>query len=426
MRSRATDTSGARGFMKLALLIILGAAAVHAQNSAQKLPPTATDAPLSLEQVFEIAARDNLQVNAVRRRLAVAEAGISIAGQRPNPDFITSYTRSEPRLNLSVSQPVELGGKRGKRIAVARNEAQLTQLEVDTALRQLRRDVRAAYFSLALARDNIGLGQQTVEQAQKLLEIAEARFEAGDIAQFEVMQARLGVERATNELARLENAELAARAPLNLLLNRALEMPLTLLDSLFANQAAPFAATELITRALSENVEVRTAEQQIVTEQSRLRLTKAQRIPDLLLEPGIESFDPSLPNNYAFKMQVTVPLPIFNRNRGEIARSNALVSQLSAERDALRQRIASEIGQAALRVAGARQQVEFYETKLLPDAQRVLEMALESYRAGQTGVLPVMDAQRNVREVRQAYLQALFDYQTSLADLELATGVNLR
>jgi cobalt-zinc-cadmium efflux system outer membrane protein len=125
-------------------------------------------------------------------------------------------------------------------------------------------------------------------------------------------------------------------------------------------------------------------------------------------------------------MQVTVPLPIFNRSRGEIARSNALIEQLTAERDAARQRIASEIGQDTLRLESARQQVDFYETKLLPDADRVRDMAEESYRAGQTGILPVIDAQRSAREVRQGYLQSLFDYQAALADLEAAAGMNLR
>jgi cobalt-zinc-cadmium efflux system outer membrane protein len=125
-------------------------------------------------------------------------------------------------------------------------------------------------------------------------------------------------------------------------------------------------------------------------------------------------------------MQVTVPLPLFNRSRGEIAHSNALIEQLTAERTAARQRISAEIGQASLRLETARQQVNFYETRLLPEAVRVSEMALEAYRAGQTGIVPVVDAQRNFTEVRQGYLQALFDYQSALADLEQAAGVTLR
>jgi cobalt-zinc-cadmium efflux system outer membrane protein len=102
-----------------------------------------------------------------------------------------------------------------------------------------------------------------------------------------------------------------------------------------------------------------------------------------------------------------------------------MLEQLYAERAAARQRIGSEIARAALNVESARKQVEFYETKLLPDAERVRELANEAYRIGQTSLLTVIDATRNAREVRLAYLQALFDYQTAVADLEQAAGVRM-
>jgi outer membrane protein, heavy metal efflux system len=390
-------------------------------------PQTPTPAPgsngLTFEQIYDLAERDNLLVNAVRRRRAVADAGILIAGLRPNPDFITAYTRAEPRLQYSVSQLVELGGKRGHRIDVAKNELRLTELDVDAALRTLRHDVRAGYFNLALARNNYELGQQALAQAKELADIAQERFAAGDIAQFEVLQANLGVDRATNDLDRLENLERIARATLNQMLNRAPEATLDQRDSLFV-RLAPVAIADLIGRALSQNVELRTVEQQITTEQSRLRLARAQRVPDLTLEPGIESLDSAFPHP-GFKMQVSVSLPVFNRGQGDAKKSSAMLEQLRAERDAARQRISSEIGRAGLNLETARKQVEFYETKLLPDAERVRQMAIESYRAGQTGLLSVIDATRNARDVRQAYLQALFDYQTALADLEQAAGVKM-
>jgi outer membrane protein, heavy metal efflux system len=194
-------------------------------------------------------------------------------------------------------------------------------------------------------------------------------------------------------------------------------------DSLFA-RVAPVAASDLIARSLAQNVELRTAEQQITTEQSRLKLARAQRVPDLTLEPGLETLD-SAYTHPGFKMQVTVPLPIFNRGRGDINKSSAMLEQLQAERDAARQRIAAEIARASLNVESAAKQVQFYEKKLLPDAERIRELANEAYRIGQTSLLSVIDATRNAREVRQAYLQALFDYQNALADLEQAAGVKM-
>jgi outer membrane protein, heavy metal efflux system len=407
----------------LSTLLLVTSACLSARAQTSPTPsPTPPATGLTFEDIYERAERDNLLIRAVRLRRAVAEAEIIIAGERPNPDFISAYTRTEPRLNTFLSQLVELGGKRGRRIDVARNELELTELELDAALRTLRHDVRAAYFNILLARNNVDLGQQALDQAKELADIAQARFEAGDIAQFEVLQANLAVSRATNDLARLENAELVARATLNQLLNRPADAPLDLRDTLFG-KLGPISAPDLIQRALIQNVELRTAEQQIGTEESRLRLARAQRVPDLTLQPGLEYFDSLYPGRPGFNMQVTVPLPIFNRQKGEIRKSSATLDQLRAERDAARQRISSEIGRAALSLESARQQVDFYETRLLPDAERVRQMAIESYRAGQTGILSVIDATRNARDVRQAYLQALFDYQSALADLEQAAGV---
>jgi cobalt-zinc-cadmium efflux system outer membrane protein len=407
----------------LSTLLLVTSACLSARAQTSPTPsPTPPATGLTFEDIYERAERDNLLIRAVRLRRAVAEAEIIIAGERPNPDFISAYTRTEPRLNTFLSQLVELGGKRGRRIDVARNELELTGLELDAALRTLRHDVRAAYFNILLARNNVDLGQQALDQAKELADIAQARFEAGDIAQFEVLQANLAVSRATNDLGRLENAELVAGATLNQLLNRPADAPLDLRDTLFG-KLAPISTLDLIQRALIRNVELRTAEQQIATEESRLRLARAQRVPDLTLQPGLEYFDSLYPGRPGFNMQVTVPLPIFNRQKGEIQKSSATLDQLRAEREAARQRISSEIGRAALSLESARQQVDFYETKLLPDAERVRQMAIESYRAGQTGILSVIDATRNARDVRQAYLQALFDYQSALADLEQAAGV---
>src|SRR5713226_9839459 len=167
MRSRAV----AGLLFTFGLTLCLGASA-----RAQTPSPRPSINGLTFEEIYDLAERNNLQITAVRRRRAVAEAAILIAGERPNPNFVSAYTRAEPRWQPSVSQLIELGGKRGRRIDVARNELRLTELDLDAALRTLRHDVRAGYFNLALARNNVDLGQQAVTQAKDLAAIAQTRF----------------------------------------------------------------------------------------------------------------------------------------------------------------------------------------------------------------------------------------------------------
>src|SRR2546426_11311434 len=124
MSGAARSTINARLLMTLIWVSCLSLSA-RPQTPQTSTAPTPTTG-LTFEEIYQLAERDNLLISAVRRRRVVAEAGLIIAGQRPNPDFITAYTRSEPRMNYSVSQLVELGGKRGRRLDVARDELRLT------------------------------------------------------------------------------------------------------------------------------------------------------------------------------------------------------------------------------------------------------------------------------------------------------------
>ena len=122
---------------------------------------------------------------------------------------------------------------------------------------------------------------------------------------------------------------------------------------------------------------------------------------------------------------VNVGLPIFSRNQGEIAASIATTSQLRGQREAIRRTVENAVYAATARVEAARQQVQTFQQRLIPVATELESLSEESYRAGRTSVLGVLDAQRSLRDLSRDAVQASLDLQMALAELEDLLGTPL-
>jgi outer membrane protein, heavy metal efflux system len=130
------------------------------------------------------------------------------------------------------------------------------------------------------------------------------------------------------------------------------------------------------------------------------------------------------PGEYTFApgAGVSLTVPIFSRNQGEIAQSIATTSQLSAQRDATRRDVENSVFGTVAKIDANRRRVDAFTQRLVPTATNLESLAEESYRAGRTSVLAVLDAQRSLRDLSLEALQASLDLQTSLADLEELLG----
>src|SRR6266700_3811644 len=157
-------------------------------------------APLTLEQAVEMANTRNLGLEAARRQRAIREAAIRTARQIPNPDVSAEVTRDTPHEVLSFSLPVEIGGRRGRRVDLAREELTLAEVDVQTELRDIRREVRVAFYSVVAADERVRLAESVLDITRRLRDAAQARFDAGAAPRLEVLQAELGVTRAETDL----------------------------------------------------------------------------------------------------------------------------------------------------------------------------------------------------------------------------------
>jgi cobalt-zinc-cadmium efflux system outer membrane protein len=403
-------------------VIVLLAAPAWCQQPAQT-PSTPPGRKLNLASALDLAVRQNLDIAAVRLRRAVMEAGIRIAKQIPNPSATFGVNRDTPHESLVFDQPLEIGGQRGRRIEVAKQEASLLDLEITALERAVRKDVRKAFYGYMAARATTAQRAEVLGLTKRLKEIAQTRFDAGDIPQLEVFQADLEVSRAQAELTVQQQEEKVTLSKLNALLNEPAETQWDITSGL---EDAPTMQTlsDLISRAAQTNPDLAHLAQEIRVEESRRSLLKAERIPNLTVEFGSDFNSP--PDFRAGpRGGLSMELPIFTRNQGELSQSSALLRALESESTATRRAVAARVEAAYYEWVTRQTQVDLYRGTLVPAARRLEGLAEESYRAGKANLLTVLAAQRDVQEVESQYRESLLALQIAFAELEETVGAAL-
>jgi len=400
---------------------ILVAASMTAASGAVQQPSPA--AKLTLQTALDLAEKQNLDLAAARERRAVAAAGVRIARQIPNPTFNFTALRDTPHEGVFIDQPLEIGGQRGHRIDLARQEGGLTEVEIAALERQVRRNTREAFYNLAFARAESARLTEVLKLAQRLQQIARERFEAGAVAQLEVIQASLEASRADADLRVAQQEENVSLSQLNALLNEPAQTPWELGEAL-SSLPTPVLLPDLIRRAYTSNAELEHVAQEMKVEQSRRGLLSAQRIPNLELQFGTD-FNAPRDFNVGPRSQVGLMLPLFTRNQGEIAQSFANQRVLAAAAEATKRAVAGRVEAAYFDLVAQQTRVEINRQTLLPAARQLESLAEESYRAGRSNILAVIDAQRNVQEVERNYLVSLTALHTARAVLEETVGAAL-
>ncbi len=400
--------------MGILVLICAAATAAGAQQTSKTL---------TLAQALDMANRQNLDLVAARAQRAVSAAGVKIAGERPNPTGNFTALRDDPHEGWWFDVPFELGSKRKRRIELARAQGVLTNDDVAALERLIRQSVRDAFFGLALARGVTAQKNDAVKLAQRLHDIAQQRYDAGDVPQLEVFQADLVVSQAQADYQVAQQDEKVALSALNALLD---EPPVTnwiLLTPLETLPAEP-SLSDLLARAANSNSQLQRIAQQEQIEQSQRALYQADRIPNLTVQLGM---DYNSPHNFRYgpRSQVSMEVPIFMRYQGEIAQSNASLLALEDQAAATRRAVDGRIESAYFQLDSREEQARLYGKSLVPAAAKLESLAEESYRAGKANILSVLNAQQNVQQVQQKYLQSLYAVHQAFAQLEATVGVPL-
>lgn len=378
---------------------------------------------LNLRSVLQSAQAANLELRAARQNRAVALAGLSVAGAIPNPALSFSAARDTPHESVVFDLPLEIGGKRAKRIAVAREEQAGTELEISVLERNLRRRTREAFFRSLAARDQAIQSQATLALSSRIKDIVQQRFNAGDVAEIEVIQADVELARAEADYEMVQQSEKSADVLLGALLNRKFDDHLQL-DGRLDDLPSAIAMESVIDTALHSNPDAQKFTQQYTLEQRRLELAKAQRIPNLDLQGGVDFNSP--PDFQAGgRGQIGVSIPLFYRGQGEVAQSTARLEFLRLTLQSQQSNLTAQVAAAYYDFVAKARQADRYSKNIVPQTTKLEQMAEESYQAGKSNLLMLIDSQRKLNDVRKAYIDSLFAAQSSFAALEEVVGAPL-
>jgi len=389
--------------------------------------PLFSQVRLTYADALAKAVQNNPQLNAADARIQSAEGLRIQSGLSPNPRGIVqlenyrawekppfSFANSPDNYAL-VSQLLERGSKRQRRLDAAGAVKDRYGLERDLLSRQIASRVAAAYWSAAAAEQIKRAWQQQVQSYTDLVTYSENRLREGVVSEADVLRAK--VERNKAVLSAGNAVQDAARARVNLFR----EMGQSEFSTVEFDDPSAAAASQLIpTMALvfQTRFEVRVARQLVVEAQARLALQQANAKVDPDVSLGYKR-TVGVDTVYA---AVSVPLPFRNRNQGNIISADADVRTAKANLQALQNIILAEVAAAQEEFLLRNNLLSQTLPGLRRDAEETVRIARLAYREGGMDLLRLLDAERSRLDTEVLYFQSLSLFQQSVVNLQTATG----
>ncbi len=393
---------------------------------------------LSLEDALRIAEARNPLLAVAKESVAGAEADVTGASKRPNPAF-TFVSEGYPgpqqnqagffdsqELSFAVEQEFEPGGRRKLRTEQAQAGAEAFRASARDALRQLRFDVRRTYMGVVLAKADDDVAHTTLEEIDKVLALNRARYEQGELSGVELRRLQVERFRFADDAFASELALRNARSLLLALLNvRPLDQPFDIVEELLPpsiaatlSPSAPETPDAAIGQALVSRPDLDAARRDRERAAAGLRLQHALATPSFFVSGGYKrDFGVN-----GLIVNFGIPLPLFNRNEGGVARASAEERQAAARLAAAEARVTLDVQQALNGIDVARRRVRYVEGEYLKSAREARDIVLASYRSGAATLIDYLDAERALREALRTQNRARFEYRISLYQYEAAVG----
>jgi cobalt-zinc-cadmium efflux system outer membrane protein len=398
----------------------------QSQTSTAKRPITVSDA-------VSIFLRQNFQLIAARYDIDTAEAEKLTARLRPNPEVTVGFEGvplnfsgnllAEQQYAYNISQTFELGGKRGKRMGVANANAEVARAEFETVLWQLTNDLKRKFYAVILAKSLLDLANQNEATFEEVVKHTSELVQAGEVSGLDLTRLEVEKLRFDTDLANAQRDYEVALRDLRVTLGGDYRtMEIDALGSLDP-QSYDFTFPDLRDKALAARPDLKAAKLSEQAADQSIRLQDAQRIPDLDLAAGINQ----VPGGTSFfTYGVGITLPVHDRNQGERAKARIEKEKAQNQQRAVTNQILGDVDKALVAFEIQKRRVDLYRTGVIAKVNSIQDLTEYSLKAGESSVLDLLDAIRTRRETLAGFYQTLFDYQSALLDLELATATPLQ
>lgn len=381
--------------------------------------------PYSLPELEEMALKTHPAIKAAGAEIKKSEAELRIARQYPNPEaegLVSSQKGLESGTyatgySLSLSQTIEWPGRRDKKQEAARFGINSAQEKLSQEQINIRARCRELYYRVLADEQLVKIAAENLESAKTLLDIAEKRVRLGESRPIELVKARVEFFSLEREYDKAKTTLAGDRQVLQQFLGGGLAADFALsaeakvvepVVPLKRWQEAAFASHPLLA---AQEAQVRQAE-------STLGAERQAWVPDVT----VKVFHTRDVDLRATGGGLSIPLPLWNRKEGEVAKAAAAKSQADSELRLLKQDLETKLASQYSLYETARRQLESFQTAILKEAAESLRVAQFSYEHGETSLLELLDSRRVYRGTEQDYYKALLDYRLARVELWRLAG----
>jgi cobalt-zinc-cadmium efflux system outer membrane protein len=412
----------------LAVSAVLACAVAQA-GFAQSTAPTS----VTLDEAVQMALQHNHNLLAARTTINQSEAEETTANLRPNPalfgdweylpffspsNWNGTYLHDSTEADLGLSYLLERGKKRQHRLQAAKDVTAQTRSQVADNERGVAFSVASLFVSVQLAESTLELAERDLKSFQQTVELGELRYTKGAISEDDYLKIKLQLLQFETDDQQAQLAKVQALSDLRQLLGYESVSSDYDVAGPFDYQPVKGNLEDFQLKALQNRPDLRAAQQGVTAAQSQYDLQKAIGKPDVTVQANYSHVN----GTNTGTVYGSVPLPIFNRNQGEIARTRFAITQAQEQEKATNGQALTDVRDAyeALRVND--RVVQLYRSGYLDVAQKDRDIAEYAYQRGAVSLLDFLDAERNYRATQLAYRQAVASYLLALEQLRQAVG----
>jgi cobalt-zinc-cadmium efflux system outer membrane protein len=387
---------------------------------------------ISLDQAIDLALAHNHSILASRTLIFQNQAQETTANLRPNPtlgadsqfipifspeNFSSDYLNETQQFDIGIGYLFERGHKRQRRLQAARDQTAVTRAQVTDAERTLTFNVGQQFISVLLAQSTLEFATQAEESFRQTVEISEAQLKAGFISEGDYLKIKLQNLQFQTDVSAARLAKLQALIALRELLGYTVPADYDVIGDL---SYMPLQGTveDMQSHALRVRPDLRAADLAVTAAQSQIQLAKANAKVDVT---GTVDYS-HVSGASSASLFVNLPLPVFDRNQGEIARTGYALTQAQELQRAASDTVLSDVSSAFEAAKSSGEVVQLYTSGYLKQAQDSRDISEYAYKRGGASLLDFLDAERSYRSIQLAYREALASYMTALEQLKQAVG----
>jgi cobalt-zinc-cadmium efflux system outer membrane protein len=428
---------------------------VPSEGAAILSAPTVTTAAASIprkvnfREYLQAVEQNSLDLQSQRENVVSAQAGVSIARVRPDPQLTAGiaskelYGPNKPNASTATTAGIaitlETAGKHGKRIRAAESNVKLTEANVGDFLRQLDLDSASAFVEACRTQEALARKQSSLKSFQELVRANETRFKVGDIGMLELRQSRVEADRFATEVTSAGADASAALISLSGLLGKRFDevFPGGVVDCDLKKESLRFELEDLIRQAPENRNDVQVAKAAVENARANLDLARANRWIDPVVNVGVVNtprvnpiFDSAgdvinspAERSLALGLTITIPIPFSRLQHGELIQAGTASKQAQLQLNSILLKAETDVRATYTQYQAAAKNVASYSEHVLTDADSVLDGKRTGYRLGAASILDLLEAQRTADDVYLSYLQTLADLANATVKLQLSAGM---